>query len=138
MVDKIQPYNLPLWLFRDKTLKQILDLTCELRTVEQNSLTPNFRICAALEKYEQESPETQQHDMIIVWRKTCNAYEASTKRSSKKMELSNKPWLDQTKNNYKIVITMLIHTWNEHPDIQSNKLNANHLHAQHSTNAQYI
>ena len=25
MVDKIQPYNLPLWLFRDKTLKQTLD-----------------------------------------------------------------------------------------------------------------
>ena len=52
-----------------------------------------------------------------------------------KMELSNKPWLDQTGNHYKIVITMLIHTWNEHPDIQVNKLNANHLHAQHSTNA---
>ena len=34
MVDKIQPYNLPLWLFRDKTLKQTLNLTCELRTVE--------------------------------------------------------------------------------------------------------
>ena len=59
MVDKIQPYNLPLWLFRDKTLKQTLDLTCELGTVEQNSLTPNFRICVALETYEQESPETQ-------------------------------------------------------------------------------
>ena len=41
MVDKIQPYNLPLWLFRDKTLKQTLDLTCELGTVEHNSLTPN-------------------------------------------------------------------------------------------------
>ena len=41
MVDKIQPYNLPLWLFRDKTLKQTLDLTCELGIVEQNSLTPN-------------------------------------------------------------------------------------------------
>ena len=39
MVDKIHPYNLPLWLFRDKTLKQTLDLTCELGTVEQNSLT---------------------------------------------------------------------------------------------------
>ena len=49
MVDKIQPYNLPLWLFRDKTLKQTLDLTCELRTVEQNSLTPNSRIYEALE-----------------------------------------------------------------------------------------
>ena len=44
MVDKIQPYNVPLWLFRDKTLKQTLDLKCELGTVEQNSLTPNFRI----------------------------------------------------------------------------------------------
>ena len=44
MVDKIQPYNLPLWLFRDKTLKQTLDLICKLETVEQNSLTHNFRI----------------------------------------------------------------------------------------------
>ena len=66
MVDKIQPYNLPLWLFRDKTLKETLDLTCELGTVEQNSLTPNSRICVAFKTYEQESPETQQHDMIIV------------------------------------------------------------------------
>ena len=66
MVDKIQPYNLPLLLFRDKTLKQTLDLTCELGTVEQNSLTPNSRICVVLETYEQESLETQQHDIIIV------------------------------------------------------------------------
>ena len=44
MVDKIQPYNLPFWLFRDKTLKQTLDLICELEIVEQNSLTPNSRI----------------------------------------------------------------------------------------------
>ena len=44
MVDKIQPYKLPLWLFRDKTLKQTLDLICELGTVEQNSLIPNSRI----------------------------------------------------------------------------------------------
>ena len=49
MVDKIQPYNLPLWLFRDKTLKQTLDLTCELGIVEQNSLTLNSKICVALE-----------------------------------------------------------------------------------------
>ena len=35
MVDYIQPYNLPLWLFRDKTLKQTLDLKCELGTVKQ-------------------------------------------------------------------------------------------------------
>ena len=33
---------------------------------------------------------------------------------------------------------MLIHTWSEYLDIQANKLNANHLHAQHLTNAQYI
>ena len=52
--------------------------------------------------------------------------------------MRNKPWLDQTDNHYKIVTTMLIHTWNEHPDIQVNKLNANHLYAQHSTNALYI
>ena len=37
------------------------------------------------------------------------------------MELSNKPWLDQIDNHYKIVTTMLIHTWNEHPNIQANK-----------------
>ena len=69
MVDKIQPYNLPFWLFYDKTLKQTLDLTCELGTVEQNSLTPNSRICETLESYEQDSPKTQQHNMIIVCRK---------------------------------------------------------------------
>ena len=57
---------------------------------------------------------------------------------AKKRELSKKTWLDQTDNHYNIVTIMLIHTWNEHPNIQANKLNANHLHAQHSTNAQYI
>ena len=69
MVDKIQPYNLPLWLFRDKTLKQTLDLTYELGTVEHNSLTPNSRNCGTLESYEHESLETQQYIMIIVCRK---------------------------------------------------------------------
>ena len=59
MVNKIQPYNLPLWLFRDKTLKQTLDLTCELGTIEHNSLTPNSRNYEALESYEHESPEIQ-------------------------------------------------------------------------------
>ena len=49
MVDTIQPYNLPFWLFRDKTLKQTLDLTYELGTVEQNTLTSNSKICVALE-----------------------------------------------------------------------------------------
>ena len=70
MVDKIQPYNLPLWLFRDKTLKQTLDLTCELGTVEHNSFTPNSRNYETFESYEHESPETQQYIMIIVCRKT--------------------------------------------------------------------
>ena len=57
---------------------------------------------------------------------------------SSEMELSNKPWIDHTSNHYKIVTKMLIHTWNEHPDIQANTLNANHLHVQHSTSAQYM
>ena len=56
MIDKIQLYNLLLWLFRDKTPKQTLDLTCELGIVEQNSLTPTSRICVALETYKHESP----------------------------------------------------------------------------------
>ena len=33
---------------------------------------------------------------------------------------------------------MLFHTLNEHSNVQANKLNENHLHAQHSTNAEYI
>ena len=52
--------------------------------------------------------------------------------------MRDKPWLDQIGNHYTIVTTMLIHTWNEHPDEQANKFNANHLHAQHSTDAQCI
>ena len=50
------------------------------------------------------------------------------------MELRNKPWLDQQSNHYKVVITMLIHTWNEHLNKHANKLKAN---VQHLTNAQY-
>ena len=61
-----------------------------------------------------------------------------TQCDQEKMELSNTPWLDQTGNHYKIVTTIVIHTWDEHPNIQANKLNTNHLHAQHSNNAQYI
>ena len=38
------------------------------------------------------------------------------------MELSNKPWLDQTSNHNNIGTTMHIHTWNEQPDMQANKL----------------
>ena len=66
MVDKIQPYNLPIWLFHDKTLKQTLDLTCELGIVEHNPLTPNSRNCETLKSYEHESLEIQHYTMIIV------------------------------------------------------------------------
>ena len=52
-----------------------------------------------------------------------------------KMELWNKPWLDQTGNHYKVVITVLIHTLNEHLNIQVNKNKTSYLYAQHSTNA---
>ena len=54
-----------------------------------------------------------------------------------KMELRNKPWLDQPSEHHKVVITVLIHTWNEHKDIQVNKHEARHLYVQHSTNAYY-
>ena len=83
MVDTIQPYNLPLWLFCDKTLKQTLDLTCELGTVEHNSFTRNSGNCEALELYEHKSPETQQYTMIIVCRKAWNAYEEGMMWSGK-------------------------------------------------------
>ena len=46
------------------------------------------------------------------------------------MELINKPWLDQPSEHHKVVITVLIHTWNEHKDIQVNKHKARHLYAQ--------
>ena len=52
-----------------------------------------------------------------------------------KMELRNKPWLDQTSEHYKVVIIVLIHTWNKHKDIQATKYKARYLYAQHSTNA---
>ena len=65
MGDKIQPYNLPLWLFHDNTLKQTLDLTCELGTVEQNSLTPNSRICVALEPQVSPKTTTIQYDQCM-------------------------------------------------------------------------
>ena len=54
-----------------------------MRIVEHNSLTPSSRNCEALKSYEHESPETQQYTMIIVCRKTWNAYEANMKWSSK-------------------------------------------------------
>ena len=82
MVD-FQPYNLPLLLFRDKTLKQTVDLTCELGIVEQNSLTPNSRICEALEPYGQVYSENNNiirslkaENLKCIWR-------ACTMRSSK-------------------------------------------------------
>ena len=105
MVDKIQPYNLPLWLFRDKTQKQTLNFTCELGTVEHNSPTPNSRNYEALESYEHESPKTQQYTMIILCKKTWNAYEAGMMWSSKEgvkkqtMAWSNKQSLQGSDHN---------------------------------------
>ena len=93
-------------------------------TVEHNSLTPNSRNCEALESYEHESPETQQYTMIIVCRKAWNAYEASMMWSSKNgvkkqtMAWSNKQSLQGSDHNAHSDL-----------DIQANKLNANHLHA---------
>ena len=46
------------------------------------------------------------------------------------MELKNKTWLDQPSEHHKVVITVLIHTWNEHKDIQVNKHKARYLYAQ--------
>ena len=51
------------------------------------------------------------------------------------MELRNKSWFDQPSEHHKVVITVLIHTWNEHKDIQVNKYKARYLYAQHLTNA---
>ena len=43
MIDKIQLYNFPLWLFRDKTLKQTLDSICELGTVRSEEHTSELQ-----------------------------------------------------------------------------------------------
>ena len=59
--------------------------------------------------------------MIILCRKAWNAYEAGIIWSNK--------------DGVKVVTTMFIQTWNEHLDIQANKINKNHLYAQHLTNA---
>ena len=96
--------------------------------------SPNSRNCEALESYEHESPETQQYTMIIVCRKS-EMHMKQAKSDQAKMMLRSKSWLDQTSNHYKVVITVLIHTWNEHLNIQVNKNNASYLYAQHSTNA---
>ena len=54
--------------------------------------------------------------MIIVCRKLVMHMEQA-QCDQAKIELSNKPWLDQTSNHYNIVTTMLIHTWNEQPNM---------------------
>ena len=46
-----------------------------------------------------------------------------------KMKRRTNSWLDQTGNHYKVVITVLIHTWNEHLNIQVNKNKASYLYA---------
>ena len=54
--------------------------------------------------------------MIIVCKKHVMHMELA-QCDQAKIELSNKPWLDQTSNHYNIVTTMLIHTWNEQPNM---------------------
>ena len=80
MVDKIQPYNLPLWLFRDKTLKQTLNLTCELGTIEQNShLTlESNKLLNHMNKN-----RLKHNNTVLYAEKLVIAYETSTMRSSK-------------------------------------------------------
>ena len=60
--------------------------------------------------------------MIIVCKKFVMHMEQAQCDQAKKKELSNKPWLDHTSNHYNIETTMLIHTWNEQPNMQANKL----------------
>ena len=71
----------------------------------------------------------------LLSRKSWNAYETGNMWSSKDGVIRNKPWLDQSSEHHKVVILVLIHTWNEHKDIQVNKHKARYLYAQHSTNA---
>ena len=96
---------------------------------------PNSGNCEALETYEHESPQKHNNTPRSLYVEKHEVHMKQIWSDQAKMELRNKPWLDQTSNHYKVVTTMLIYTWNEHLDIQANKLNANHLHAQHSTNA---
>ena len=99
-------------------------------TVEHYSLAPNFRNCEALESNEHESPKTQQYTMIIVCRKAWNAYEAGMMWSSKDgVKKQTMPW------SKKQSLQGSDHNVYSHLDIQANKINVNHLHAKHSTNA---
>ena len=83
MFDKIQPYNLPLWLFRDKILKQTLDLTFELGIVEQNSLTPNSRIYKLLNHMNKNLLKHNNTVSSLYAEKLVIAYETRTMRLSK-------------------------------------------------------
>ena len=131
MVDKIQPYNLPLWLFRDKTLKQTLDLTCKLGTVDHNSHLPL------------ETVKLLNHMNMNLLKHNNTPWSLYAEKHEMLMKQA---WCDQAKMEFKkqtmawpkkqsLMTTIFIHTWNEHLDIQANKISANHLHAQHLTNA---
>ena len=61
----------------------------------QNSVTPNFIFCEALESYGQVFPKTITQDDHCK-QKSWNAYGASTVWSSNK-EYNNKAWFDQTR-----------------------------------------
>ena len=58
-------------------------------------------------------------------------------RSSNK-NITIRHGLTKQEQSLKIVTTMIIHTMNEHPDMQANKFNAKyHLHVQHLTDAKH-
>ena len=82
MVDKIQPYNLPLWLFRDKTLKQTLDLTCKLGTVDHNSHLP-LETVKLLNHMNKNFLKHNNTVSSLYVEKLVIAYETNTMRSSK-------------------------------------------------------
>ena len=66
------------------------------------------------------------------WSLYAEKYEMHMKQvksDQAKMKRRTNSWLDQTGNHYKVVITVLIHTWNEHLNIQVNKNNASYFYA---------
>ena len=73
-----------------------------------------------------------------LWSLYAEKYEMHMKQAKgdqAKMKWRIKSWFDQPSEHHKVVITVLIHTWNEHKDIQVNKHKARYLYVQHSTNA---
>ena len=61
-------YNLPLWLFRDKTLKQTLNLTCELGIVVKTHSHLTLETEKLLKHKNKFFLKKKKHKMIIVSR----------------------------------------------------------------------